>query len=370
MIADFQFENYRGFPEYSIDGLTRINVFVGCNNAGKTSILEGIYLFTSDAPIKVINSIAARRGEQLVITSEGSTDVKMLPDVRHLFNGHQILPNEVLTIGTKDKRFSFRLTQKVADRHLMTEAALQMLKNRNAVVLSVFQKRYQEQEKEVGVISISPDGEVSEYRKHSPEIDKEHQPSSVFVSTETADYGFLSSLWNGVLSRGDEDSVVKALQILNPGLKSIAFMLFDPRAARAFSTAIPGIVVGMEGYEGQRLPLGSLGDGSRRLLSIALALSEAKNGYLFIDEIDVGLHYSAMTRLWELILTSAHANNVQVFVSTHSLDCLRGLSEAIGARQDLRGSVSLHAVSANQMQATTYTDNEIAVAMRQEIEVR
>ena len=173
-----------------------------------------------------------------------------------------------------------------------------------------------------------------------------------------------------MLRRGDEQSIVNALRILNPGLKSIAFLLFDHNAVRAFASTIPGIVVGVDGFNNQRIPLGSLGDGSKRLLAIALAISAAKNGSLFIDEVDVGLHYSSMAKLWGLIIDAALANHVQVFASTHSLDCLRGLDRAIAENAERRKSVSLHAVMAGASSTTTYTGNEVAVAVRQGIEVR
>lgn len=370
MIDNFHVKNYRGFPSYSVEGLNRVNVFVGRNNAGKTSMLEALHLFTSNAPMDVVQGISRRRGEQSVETTTIPQGVRILPDLKHFFYGHRILPDVTLEMGTASKSFSLRLTKKVEDEHLMNEGTLQMLRNRNAVVLSLYQRSGSSAAKEVGVISIAPDGEVSEYRKHSPNIDKDVVPASVFVSPESADYAFLSKLWNGVLARGDEQSIVEALKILNKGLKSLAFLLFDPNAIRAFTASIPGIVVGMDGFEGQRLPLGSLGDGSRRLLAVALALSAAKNGYLFIDEIDVGLHYSAMTKLWELILDSAMRNNIQVFASTHSIDCLRGLKNSIENNADRRNAVALHAVVSGSTVSTRYSGNEIMTAIRQEIEVR
>ena len=370
MIENFHLKNYRGFSSFSVGAFSRVNVFVGRNNAGKTSILEALHLFTSNAPIAVVQGISARRGEQTIVTTNVPQGVRILPDIKHFFSGHQILPDVAMEMGSSKKSFCLRLTKTVEDKRLMNEGALQMLRNRNAVILSVYQRVENGKEKEVGVISISPDGEVSEFRKHGPEIDKDAVPASVFVSPESADYGFLSGLWNGVLARGDEQSIVKALKILNKDLKSIAFLLFDPNAVRAFSSSIPGIVVGIEGMDGQRLPLGSLGDGSRRLLAIALSLSAARNGYLFIDEIEAGLHYSTMMKLWSLILDSALQNNVQVFVSTHSLDCLRGLNDAIVANAEWRKNVALHAVMAGAPQATSYSGNEISTAIRQEIEVR
>lgn len=44
MLRDFTIQNYRCFKDFHIDGLARVNLFVGMNNIGKTSLLEAVYL--------------------------------------------------------------------------------------------------------------------------------------------------------------------------------------------------------------------------------------------------------------------------------------------------------------------------------------
>ncbi|MCI9389837.1 MAG: AAA family ATPase [Lachnospiraceae bacterium] len=44
MIRDFHIGSYRGLEKLSLENLNKINVFVGPNNCGKTSILESIIL--------------------------------------------------------------------------------------------------------------------------------------------------------------------------------------------------------------------------------------------------------------------------------------------------------------------------------------
>jgi AAA15 family ATPase/GTPase len=49
--------------------------------------------------------------------------------------------------------------------------------------------------------------------------------------------------------------------------------------------------------------LNEFGDGLKHYISIFCALISCENGYLFIDEIDNGIHYTQLDRLWEIILT-------------------------------------------------------------------
>jgi len=65
-----------------------------------------------------------------------------------------------------------------------------------------------------------------------------------------------------------------------------------------------------------------LGDGLYKYISILFSLFICKNSYLFIDEIDNGIHYTNLDKLWEIILTISKQQNVQVFATTHSKECI------------------------------------------------
>jgi len=65
-----------------------------------------------------------------------------------------------------------------------------------------------------------------------------------------------------------------------------------------------------------------LGDGLYKYISILLSLFICHDSYLFIDEIDNGIHYSNLDKLWEIILKVSREKNVQVFATTHSKECI------------------------------------------------
>ena len=69
-------------------------------------------------------------------------------------------------------------------------------------------------------------------------------------------------------------------------------------------------------------PLYTLGDGVRRILTMALALIEAQNGVLLIDEIETAIHKDALVRVFQWLVRAASQFNVQLFATTHSLEAL------------------------------------------------
>ena len=77
-----------------------------------------------------------------------------------------------------------------------------------------------------------------------------------------------------------------------------------------------------------------------------------------------------MGDLWRLVINTAISNNVQVFVSTHSLDCLRGLSVLSSESFKDKSAVSLYTVNAGDTEAVHYSTREIDTIIKHELEVR
>lgn len=48
----------------------------------------------------------------------------------------------------------------------------------------------------------------------------------------------------------------------------------------------------------KKIPMSFMGDGISRLTSILLAILTTKNGIVFIDEIENGIHYSVQNKIW------------------------------------------------------------------------
>lgn len=47
MLRNLKLQKYRGFDEYELSNLSRVNLLVGKNDSGKTSILEAIHFLVS-----------------------------------------------------------------------------------------------------------------------------------------------------------------------------------------------------------------------------------------------------------------------------------------------------------------------------------
>ena len=61
MISSLQLQDYRGFKDFTLSNLGRINLLVGMNNCGKTAVLEAVNLLASAGDPRVLTRIARQR---------------------------------------------------------------------------------------------------------------------------------------------------------------------------------------------------------------------------------------------------------------------------------------------------------------------
>ena len=106
------------------------------------------------------------------------------------------------------------------------------------------------------------------------------------------------------------------------------------------------------------------------MFGIALALVNAKDGMLLIDEVDTGLHYSVLPDLWKLIFEVAHRLNVQVFATSHSWDCIQAFQQAADANKDEEGVLIRLEVQDGEVVPVTFDERMLNIATREHIEVR
>lgn len=128
-------------------------------------------------------------------------------------------------------------------------------------------------------------------------------------------------LFDRVSLSDEEKYVVEALRIIEPRVDRLNFL-----NENEFSNVrVPYVTLK---DTGQRFRLSSMGDGINRVLSIILGLVNCKGGVFLLDEFETGLHYTVQTKLWEVIFMLSEKLNIQVFVTSHSRDCINSFVAA------------------------------------------
>ncbi len=375
MLKSIEIKGYRGFEQYRVEGLSRVNLLVGKNNCGKTALLEAIWLGVSRGDTKVLLDIAERRGELILVDEQDQHRSPVIPVgtfIEHFFHGHTIEIGSSFTITSQMHSdqvvsVSFEIEDEGNDGNFDNAAArftamslfgdfiggIGLVIHNSADPFSTI------------VIPIMLNKE-SRYKLSVPtRPSKTKMPPVQYIFPEITRAGSLSATWNAILRDGQEKDVVELMQILDPNIKAIHFL---SRMNRYLNLASDSIIVVFK--SGERVPLGTLGDGMRYLLGLAIFLIQTDGGVILIDEIDTGLHYSVMGDLWRLVVETAKQREIQVFATTHSQDCVRGLAWLCENYPDLKKEVSLQKIDPDLEKAVDVDGDGIILAMEQSIEVR
>jgi len=157
------------------------------------------------------------------------------------------------------------------------------------------------------------------------------------------------------------DEILKAAQIIEPRLANIELIYEGKRP----------ILYGDTGSS-KLMPLALMGDGLVRLITMLIYITyTAPHGIVLFDEIENGLHFSVMTKVWQVLDQFSHRHNVQIFATTHSNECIRAAQEAflLGTEADFRYH-RLDRLDNGEIEAVTFSKVAIDSAIDFNLEVR
>ncbi len=367
MLRNFKLEKYRSFDEYELSNLSRVNLLVGKNDCGKTSILEAIHFLVSRGDPMVLAQSAGRRGEGADVAPRtaapslaeaGSGSRQVGPSIARFFFRHRFAPGATLRVSGEGHgcvSVGVRLPDEADD---VEPSAFQLL-----IESSTLDTKF--------AIPVTENGYMVNYRHQRFRgrwFDQASPPPVQFVTLDSLDGEALREAWDTALKEGRETEAIAAVRLLHDDVESIVFLTSD---ASRTESGRAGVLLGLGGDgRRERVPLGSHGDGMHRLLALSLALVRAAGGFLLIDEIDTGLHWTVMDDMWRLVVETARKSSVQVFATTHSYDCIRGLSSLVESRPDLAGEVSIHKIGRSIRKAVNLDAEDVKAVVEQNIEVR
>ncbi|MGD1711968.1 AAA family ATPase [Dapis sp. BLCC M172] len=381
MLKSLTINNFRCFQSFELQQLSRVNLLVGMNNSGKTSILEAIQLLYSVYQPETLHKIMSYRGEFLL--KEGSRQL----DIRHLFYGREIsLGSEFSLVGTNDKYQESLVGSIQVDspnelyeqKNLLdsSEGFSSEFDNSEEISVELYQLEdiffdLDWKKEEVSIRRrLSPDGGIDIRIPRSSRITTKAVIKSQFITPLSLDIDEITQLFDEIVLTPEEILTLEALQIIEPKIERIASIGPEKygsniRIVRGRS----GFIVKVSDQE-KPIPIGSMGEGIWRILALAIALVSAQGGVLLVDEIDTGLHFSTMSDMWKLIWKTAKKLDVQVFATTHNSDCWSSLADVIKS-EDLEGEeITIHRIETDKNSSVVFTEPQIVIAAKREIEVR
>lgn len=326
MFREISIDGYRGLRNIELKELGHINVIVGANNSGKTSILEAIQLFDGNDVLSNMISIAKRRESQLVAPAGRN---RLLPFEMFLysFDMHDPIRKEIYLetdsneygpckvgiygILGRELYYIDELPKSEAERYEMCadeNGCIRLLQGEYIYEMDIMVKgSYSFRETQLKPLLSEEYTELNVRRQKILYISPMDIYTNKIIST---------SLYKGMLIE-EKKRLVELLRLFDERIINIE---------NGISHGYPVTWIEME--DCGLVPISVFGDGLKKVLTLASSVVKMRNGAILIDEFETGIHKRALVQVAKWLIAVAETYNVQVFLTTHSSDAIEALVEA------------------------------------------
>ena len=280
---NLEIKNYRGIDRLVMDDFSRVNVFLGQNGSGKSSILEAILMLTGMSNPELPQSINMLR-------SRGAVGQSL--DVRYFFHNLVLTTPPEVSSEQNDgvKRHMILKMPFVFDEQTQVTTPIGQIQRSDAMV--------QVNQVEMD-FDITADNIVNQYKSTMT-----FNQQGLIKERKIAE-GYQEKLYASLIpaSLAAANATNDLAELVKRKMKQLVvdrLVHFDNRITNVEVLA-DGVFVGIEGVP-ELLPVSMHGDGMFRYLTIVAASANPVSNIILIDEIDNGLHYSVYKKLWEASL--------------------------------------------------------------------
>lgn len=380
MLKSLTIKNFRSLADFEVAKLGRVNLIVGKNNSGKSSVLEALRIYAGNAHQELLEKIAQGHDEKHFLDKHAKEGIDVSLPYEDLFTGRKFpKQDKPIVIGELDNDNALKIyhVYRVEKDYIATDeegnketirrpvsiSSLELTEHRSILGEGLLIKKKGE------AVSIDFNVISSDFRRFATIGNP--QPCS-FIPTQLIAMNELASDWDNIALTEAEETVKDAMKIILPEFENLIFVNDSPYGE---SKAIRRIAKVKIKGESHPVPLNSLGDGMLRIMQFVLKIFPAKGGFFLIDEFENGLHYSVQEKVWELLFNLANKLDIQVFATTHSWDCIESFSKVAIDRKDIdvvlfRVGKSVRDSDRGRVIATVFDEEALYSITQSDVEVR
>ena len=332
-LPDLKINGFRGFDSLSIGRLGRVNLITGENSVGKTTVLEAVRLYAARGRYRVLEEILDAR-EELTHATDSDGDRVSVIDWDSLFHTSLTGSSGAISIGPLSGKNAVKISFTQPNPEFMGQLELfarirsrerpgfsMEFQDLRLLAINVGEQGYR--------MPISPDINYRYFDRYSDNDARlPREISTVTLGPNLPRNEDIERFWDKLVEETEEYRGVNALGlILKQKINDVLLVAGTDHGGRFSGRRA---VVGFSGRS-HRVPLKSLGDGAVRVFSIGVAIAYCKGGILIVDEAENGIHHGKQINVWRMIFETAIENDVQIFATTHSWDCVYAF--ALAARE-------------------------------------
>jgi AAA15 family ATPase/GTPase len=312
-IKNIDITKFKCFKNFSSSGFSRVNLISGKNNVGKTAFMEAVYIYVNAKTIETFttsfNDIKfMRENINILYNTALNNNIKLMEAIK-IYKSH-----------SNNKSASFEILQKNGE------------------------KKY--------LFNINSEENTIESNKFSFEY-------TLIRNIEFIDnFGWsndeIISAYSFVQINDKEDYLNNIINTFDSKIESFKVIDSKPQCK----------------VNGEYVEITEFGDGLRHLISIVCAVFMCKDGHLFIDEIDNGIHYIQLDEIWKIIFEVSKEFNCQVFATTHSNEMIESFTRSVIKQEDKEVSFIEFGLKDNEIKTLVYDYDMLIDEIDQNHEIR
>lgn len=301
MLTRIHIEGFKGFKNTEIMPLRKVNLILGGQNVGKTSLLEAVYLGAS--PVD---------------------QAQNLPGVFRLAEGRDMQRFLEMTFKGVEGRIWLDLGAGYVSRKMLThldEESSNRSSGRSLIT-------YIDAKEFVSMSGADFYDLVTHGIGFRQSIDSDGKSKRISELTSYESGLFCSPLAIPVNPPSQAEAVRLLDQVVLKRKKRTlleALRRIEPRLEDIHSLSPDGeqrVYLELDGLP-TAVPLPQLGHGFSRLLHLYCSLLVTKAKLALMDEVENGVHYASLPILFQGVHDMAATQGVQTLMTTHSWDCIR-----------------------------------------------
>lgn len=317
MINSIEIKNFKGIKELKLENFSKVNLFVGKANTGKTSILEALFAFLL----------------------ENSNDIIQLLDVRKIhvdddvfesfFYDYNLNEKPIIKIGNEELEINCDEKSHYSNVPIDNKNNL-MININNGINHINFIYKNDQGIKTLSIKKTFPNPGQIQFQQTMNLRPNKNKEIKIFT-TPSVDFIYQNSFYDKNLI--NHLSLILSDRQKKEELKRICEEFSDDIEELSF---IDGKIVIQKSNLNHAINFKLLGEGFKKYISIMASIISDKK-YILIDELENGLHYEGIEKLIKSILNSK--DDVQFFITTHNQEILEKMSEILEYEKEDKVSV-------------------------------